>query len=262
MNRSSFRHDGLLLSYLDSGGDSPVIIALHAHWMEGVTFSSLAEAVSPAWRVIAFDQRGHGYSDHADSYTREDYLDDIEALFDHLGLERAVLLGNSLGGVNAYEFASKHPERVLALVIEDIGVEIPSEMPPMNGWAGTFATQKELEEQLGPRMLSYLTPSFRQTAGGWRLAFEPSHMVLSQASLGGDHWAAWIGTNCPALLIRGTDSRVTTAAHVEQMSSRRANTQLCTLQGGHVVHQDNPAAFAEAVTSFLRSSVFPGSAPY
>jgi esterase len=255
MKRSSFLHGGLTCSYLDTGGGFPVIIALHAHWMEGATFSRFAEMVSSAWRVIAPDQRGHGYSDHANSYTREDYLGDLEALLDHLGLERVVLLGNSLGGVNAYEFASKHPERVLSLVIEDIGVEVPRDMPPMTGWAGTFATREDLEKQIGPRMLPYLREAFRQSARGWRLAFEPSHMISSQASMGGDHWAAWLRTDCPALVIRGADSRVTTAAHVEQMVTRRPNTQLCTLEGGHVVHQDNPALFAEAVTSFLRSSV-------
>jgi esterase len=189
MNRSSFRRNGLTLSYLDSGGDAPVIIALHAHWMEGISFSSFAESMHPEWRVIALDQRGHGHSSHANSYTREEYLGDIEALFDHLHLEHAVLLGNSLGGVNAYGFAAKHPERVLALVIEDIGVELSSDLPPMIGWAGTFANEEELENQVGDRMLPYLRQSFRQTAEGWRLAFEPDHMMLSQASLAGEHWS-------------------------------------------------------------------------
>ncbi len=179
----------------------------------------------------------------------------IEALFDHLGLERAVILGNSLGGVNAYEFAAKHPERVVALVIEDIGVELSGDLPPMIGWAGTFAKEEELESQIGPPMLPYLRESFRQTAGGWRLAFEPDHMSLSQALLAGNHWASWLATNCPALLIRGTDSRVTTAAHFEQVAVRRANTQLGTLDGGHIVHKDNLTAFAAAVTSFLSSSI-------
>src|SRR3954451_1154400 len=93
MNRASFQHDGLTLSYLDSGGDFPVIIALHAHWMEGITFSRLAKEVRSAWRLIALDQRGHGYSGHADSYTREDYLGDIEALFEYLGIDLRKFIG-------------------------------------------------------------------------------------------------------------------------------------------------------------------------
>jgi esterase len=254
MNRSNFRHDGLTLSYLDSGGELPVTIALHAHWMEGATFSPLAEAIGSEWRLIALDQRGHGDSDHAQSYTREDYLGDLEALFRHLGLPHAVLLGNSLGGVNAYQFAASHPQWVRALVIEDMGVEVPGDLPPMLSWAGTFAKREELEKAIGSRLLPYLQDSFRPTTGGcWRLAFEPRDMLLSQASLAGNHWSDWLATDCPALVIRGTESRVTTAAHVAQMAERRAHTQLCTLEGGHVVHQDNPPAFAAAVRSFLGS---------
>ncbi len=82
--------------------------------MEGVTFAPLAAARAPAWRVVALDQRGHGHSDHAPragGYAREAYLGDVTALVAHLGLDTAVLLGNSLGGVNAYQFAARRPAR-------------------------------------------------------------------------------------------------------------------------------------------------------
>lgn len=71
MRRFCFEHDGLIFSYLDSGGPLPIMVALHAHWMEGSTFIPLAEALGSEWRVIALDQRGHGYSDHAESYGPE-----------------------------------------------------------------------------------------------------------------------------------------------------------------------------------------------
>jgi len=101
LQRQEFRHDGLTLSYLDAGGTAPVLIALPSHWMEAVTFAPLAKALAPAWRVVALDQRGHGYSDHAPrdrGYTRDAYLSDVAALYAHLGIDTAVLLGNSLGG--------------------------------------------------------------------------------------------------------------------------------------------------------------------
>ena len=72
MQRHNFQHDGLNLSYLDTGGVDETLVALHSHWMEGQTFDSLAAALAPGWRVIALDQRGHGYSDHASTYTREE----------------------------------------------------------------------------------------------------------------------------------------------------------------------------------------------
>ena len=88
------------------------------------------------------------------------------------------------------------------------------------------------------------------TSGGW-FAFEPREMLESQRQLKGDHWADWLATECPALVIRGRESRITTQDHVEQMAARRLNTRLVTLDGGHVVHQDNPNGFADAVREIV-----------
>jgi|ERR1017187_6413710 pimeloyl-ACP methyl ester carboxylesterase len=251
MERCSFQHNGITLSYLDASGSGQALIALHAHWMEGQTFASLATALAPQWRVIALDQRGHGYSDHASTYTRTDYLDDLQSLFVHLGVERAVLLGNSLGGVNAYQFAARHPESVRALIIEDIGVVIADDTSFALAWSGTFKTRGDLEERIGPRLMPYLRDSFRSVSGGWRLAFDPCETVRSQESLNGDHWEDWLATTCPALLVRGQDSRVTTQEHVEEMAARRPHTLLRSLEGGHVVHFDNQAGFIAIVQEFL-----------
>lgn len=231
---------------------SGVLIALHAHWMEGTTFTPLAAALEPGWRVIALDQRGHGRSDHAPTYTREDYLGDLEALFRHLGLEKAVLLGNSLGGVNAYEFAARHPHRVRALIIEDIGVEIHDDLSFVLAWQGTFKTREELEQRVGPRFVPYLQDSFRQTPEGWRLAFDPKDMIASQGHLNGNHWKDWLASDCPALVVRGTDSRVTKQEHIEEMAARRPNTKVRALEGGHVMHHSNPDNFAKTVREFLQ----------
>lgn len=102
MERKSFNHAGLSLSYLDPGGSGELIVALHALWMEAGTFAPLAQAMAPAWRVVAMDQRGHGQSDHAPTSLWPDYVGDIAAFLDHLGVQRpVVLLGNSLGGTAA-----------------------------------------------------------------------------------------------------------------------------------------------------------------
>ena len=65
MQRSAFAHDSLTLSFLDAGGDDRPLVALHAHWMEAATFIPLHDALPARWRLIALDQRGHGFSDHA-----------------------------------------------------------------------------------------------------------------------------------------------------------------------------------------------------
>ena len=251
--RYQFQHDGLTLSYLDAGGIGKPLIALHAHWMAATTYASLAAALAPAWRVIALDQRGHGYSDHSATYTRQDYLGDLEALYAHLKITEAVLLGNSLGGVNAFQFAAQYPDRAKAIIIEDIGAVIESDLSFVLPWGGLATSRDVLAQRIGPRFLPYLEDSFREVPGGWTLAFDPADMVVSQRHINGDHWEDWLASDCPALLIRGRDSRVTVAAHMEEMAERRAHSSLVTLDGGHIVHFDNPDGFATTVRVFLEA---------
>jgi pimeloyl-ACP methyl ester carboxylesterase len=61
-----------------------------------------------------------------------------------------------------------------------------------------------------------------------------------------------MATDCPALLIRGQDSRLTSQEEFERMASKRPNTQLVVLEGGHVVHTDNPIGFATVTRKFLQ----------
>jgi pimeloyl-ACP methyl ester carboxylesterase len=78
-------------------------------------------------------------------------------------------------------------------------------------------------------------------------------LAASQESLNGNHWKDWLATDCPALLLRGQQSRVTTQQHMEEMATRRPRTLLQNLEGGHVIHFDNPAGFGAAVREFLAS---------
>ena len=166
--------------------------------MEAATFAPLAEMLPARWRLIALDQRGHGFSDHAPSYTRVDYLGDIARLLDHIGLRSVVLLGHSLGGANAYQFAARFPDRVSAMIIEDIGAVINDDTSFVLPWAGHYATRAALEERIGEQFVPTLTPSIRETAAGWTLAFDPHDTVQSQKALTGDHWDDWLASSCPA----------------------------------------------------------------
>jgi pimeloyl-ACP methyl ester carboxylesterase len=119
-------------------------------------------------------------------------------------------------------------------------------------WVGAFPSREALVSRVGPRFLPYLEDAFRETGAGWGLAFDPRDTVASQDALNGDHWADWLGSECPALLIRGRQSRVTKPDLLEEMASRRPNTSLVMLDGGHVVHVDNPVGFTSVVKAFLQ----------
>ncbi|MEV0441323.1 alpha/beta hydrolase [Streptomyces spectabilis] len=125
---------GHRLSYCDHGGPGPALLALHGHFGDGATFAALARALAGRCRVIALDQRGHGRSDRTEDYSRRGYVDDAAAVLRHLGLTDVVVLGHSLGGVNAYQLAARHPHLVRALVVEDIGAEPDGDLSFCRDW--------------------------------------------------------------------------------------------------------------------------------
>lgn len=125
-----FSHDGLDFAYLDEGKGEPILL------IHGFASTKEINWVGPGWvstlvaagrRVIALDNRGHGAS--AKLYEREAYdpgimADDALALLDHLGLQRADLMGYSMGGRIAACLALKAPERVRSLILGGIGIHL------------------------------------------------------------------------------------------------------------------------------------------
>lgn len=249
--REFFVVDGRKLSYLDFGGPGTPILALHGHYNEASVFAPMAEALAPRWRVIALDQRGHGESDRAQRYERDDYVADVAAFHRHLGIGPVAVLGHSLGGVNAYQYAARQPDQVRALIVEDIGAVVDCD------WSFTLrlprhaSSRQELVAALGSAA-AYLECSFRRSEGGWGFSFDLEHTVASQKALNGDHWQDWTAVACPTLLIRGTRSDELASTHAADMIARRAGKAfLAELPAGHVVHHDAPAQFAAAVEEFL-----------
>ncbi|MFJ6611462.1 alpha/beta fold hydrolase [Streptomyces sp. NPDC091289] len=248
--RGALRVSGRRLSFLDFGGPGRPLLALHGHFAEGRTFTRLAGELGDAWRIVALDQRGHGHSDRSADYSRTGYAEDAAALLEHLGIGGAVVLGHSLGGVNAYQLAARRPGLVDALIVEDIGAEVDGDLSFSLSWPRRAPTRAALLDALGPSA-SHLTDAVREYADGWGLAFDPEDMNASQRQLNGDHWDDWLAGDCPALLIRGSRSTVLSAEQARDMAARRPRTRLVELPAGHTVHETVPAEFAAATREFL-----------
>jgi pimeloyl-ACP methyl ester carboxylesterase len=130
----TFLSDGLELSYLDEGQGRPVLL------IHGFASNKSVNWTYPGWvetltrsgrRVIALDNRGHGES--AKSYEPGDYAlplmaEDARRLLDHLGVEKADVLGYSMGARIAALLALAHPERVRSLVLGGMGYGLVSGM--------------------------------------------------------------------------------------------------------------------------------------
>lgn len=104
---------GVRLRFRQAGSGEPILV-LHGFASSLEAVGPLADSLAPAYRVIALDQRGHGRSDapaDAEAYGHE-MADDVVRLLDHLDIERAHLLGHSMGAVVSSYVAARHPERV------------------------------------------------------------------------------------------------------------------------------------------------------
>ncbi|MBL8869533.1 MAG: alpha/beta hydrolase [Planctomycetaceae bacterium] len=255
MQRHFFQSGTTRLSYLDSEIEAPLLVALHALWMQGTSFRALAARLFPRYRVVALDQRGHGKSERSTDYSRNAFVEDIGHLLDHLKVEQpVVLLGNSLGGTNAFQFAARYPERVSHLINEEGPAVENYEFPWMQAWKGVFKLRQDFGKQVG-RFYWSLADSLVEVDGGWQLEFSVDDIQEVQRCTNGDWWSDWLATEMPALVVCGRNSRAVEASIMEQMALRRKNTILTTLEAGHVMHEDNVAATAQAIESFLNPQI-------
>ena len=113
---------GVTVHLRDEGPkDAPVIMLLHGSNADLHTWEPWAAALKAQYRVIRFDQVGHGLTgpDPKHDYSRANYVADVLAVADKLGLQKFILGGNSMGGKHALAFAAAHPDRVTGLVLVD-----------------------------------------------------------------------------------------------------------------------------------------------
>ena len=122
MQLGLFHHEGFTLGYESHGEGERVIVYLHGLLLDAELNRHLAEKwVEQGWRVVLLDLLGHGRSDkpiHATQHRFDRYALQVRALLDHLGVDKAVVGGISLGADVALQFATMCPERTAGLIIE------------------------------------------------------------------------------------------------------------------------------------------------
>lgn len=108
------------IAFADTGGNGPAVVLTHGAGMDHSMFNAQVEAlVEAGYRTISWDMRGHGISQlkAGTRFTASDALDDLSALLDECRVDRAVLVGHSLGGNLAQAFAHGSGHRVVGLVV-------------------------------------------------------------------------------------------------------------------------------------------------
>jgi 3-oxoadipate enol-lactonase len=106
-------------SHGDSDPESPVVTFLHGAGGNHISWWQQVPLFSQHYRCITIDHRGFGRSSDPEKLGSTCYIEDLEALLDHLGVQRTALVAQSMGGLAALGYAVRHPERVSALVMAD-----------------------------------------------------------------------------------------------------------------------------------------------
>jgi 3-oxoadipate enol-lactonase len=111
------RINGVFLAYEISGAGTPVVL-IHGAQGDQTMFSGLAPALAAKYRVLTFDQRGSGLSEKPyTEYSIAQLAEDTAVLMEHAGFQNAHVVGVSMGGMIALEFALRHPEKTRTLVL-------------------------------------------------------------------------------------------------------------------------------------------------
>jgi pimeloyl-ACP methyl ester carboxylesterase len=112
--------NGIHLHYLDWGGSGPVLLFLPGLGCNAHIFDRFAPRFTGRFHVLALTRRGHGESDHPEAgYDIDTLTEDIRQFLDRLGIDRVILAGHSLAGIELSHFAALHPARILKLVYLD-----------------------------------------------------------------------------------------------------------------------------------------------
>ena len=112
--------DGVVLAYDDAGAGDPAVVFVHGAACNRRFWRQQVPRFSSAHRVVAVDLRGHGESDApSERYTVRLFAEDLASTCTRLGIESPVVIGHSLGGLVALDFASAYPDQVAAAVLID-----------------------------------------------------------------------------------------------------------------------------------------------
>jgi pimeloyl-ACP methyl ester carboxylesterase len=282
--------EGLRLHVRERPGvqGAPALLLLHGWLDHGHAFDPLVAALPGAWRLVLLDFRGMGESAHLPlgaNYHFPDYLQDVEATLDALGLARVGLVGHSLGATVAAAYAAARPERVSRLaMLEGLG---PSVGEPGSAVLRLRAFLEDLQRP--PRRKAYPSveaaagrlresnPSLSEEAalllarhgtaphpeGGVGFRFDPRHrrhFGLGLNGVAGDaQWLSLLGAvRAPTLVVRATQGLVQDDALARaRLAALRAPPPVL-IAGGHHVHLDAPAEVARALAPFFALSASGG----
>ena len=243
-------------------GEGQPLIILHGLFGSLDNWITLARKFSEKYKVYIVDQRNHGLSFHSDDFNYDAMSNDLFQLMKIERLDKASLIGHSMGGKTAMNFAVTHPEKVEKLIIADIGpkyypvhhTEIIKALYSIRVEALT--SRKEADELMSKRIndfgiRQFLLKNLQRDDGGfrWKMNLDVIAKNIEEVGKALNQNASY---EKQTLFLRGGKSDYILDSDLNLINSIFPKARLETLEEtGHWLHAEKPKEFYDLVISFL-----------
>jgi pimeloyl-ACP methyl ester carboxylesterase len=261
-----FVQTGNIQTYYEQHGEAgPTLVFIHGAGASHDMWKPQVEYFSKTYNVLIYDLRGHQQSEGSDDkYTCELFADDLHTLIDRLGLQEPVIIGLSLGGMVAQEYAVKYPSKLNGLVLADTAI------------ATAFTVSDKLTKAMFPAWMVKLTIKrmSNESYANWSFKFFEmdeeirEYLKKEQLKLGKDELLKVTDAiysfkllpletiEVPTLVVLGENERKAVFPHADKMIELIKNSRKVIIPGaGHASNLENPEVFNRELDDFLRSLV-------
>jgi len=247
----------------DSIGGGPPVVFLHAFPLDRTMWAPQRSTLADACRCLTIDVRGFGESDAVAPFTVDRYADDIVCVLDNAGVDRATIVGLSMGGYVAFALWRRWPARVRALVLADTragadSAETRERRRELIGLARSKGVSSVVDRQI-VGLLGKTTRERRPQVEAQARAIAESATVdgvvgALEALLGRPDSTPSLSTiTVPTLVIVGDEDVITPPKEARAMHQQIHGSRLEVVAGaGHLSNLERPAAFNAVLAEFIQ----------
>lgn len=254
--------DGQRLYYEESGS-GPAIVFSHGLFMDSYMFKDQVAEFSKSYRCIAWDERAHGKTadpEKCDPFTYYDSAADLMAILDHLGIDKAILVGMSQGGYLSLRAAITYPDRVRALVLIDtqaLKEEAKAVESHSSHVKGCIEAGKMTDDIVDYAARLIMDPNWEGTPEWkerWKRLSLPN-VLQAMTTLGSrDDISDKISQiKCPALVIHGSEDIAITPDRARKMHDSLVDSRMVLIEGEtHAPNMTKPKEVNAEISKFFK----------
>ncbi len=259
--------DGVRLHLRDTGPrTAPVLLLLHGLGASLHTWEPWARALDSTYRVVRFDFPGHGLSAADTDYSDARTIRLVGALLDTLGVAKATVIGNSMGGRIAWRFAAAHPARVEKLVLmapdgfasPGFEYDTPADVPAVLGVMRWVLPRPMLKANLAPAYADRAQLADSVVSRYYDLMLAPGNrdalFARMQQTMLTDPVPFLRTITAPTLLVWGERDQMIPVSNAQDYLKVMPHARLVTLRAlGHLPFEEAPARALVPVRAFLET---------